>query len=118
MAALSHASIFHWISRPDCTDQNLSVGYWQASRIQALIGNAQQASLYARICLGYSANLEPFYLGYAYESLARAATLMNDAANFAGYLDTAESLAQRVTDEHDRQLLAADLAQLRSDTPG
>jgi hypothetical protein len=43
---------------------------------------------------------------------------MNDAANFADYLNTAESLAQRVTDEQDRQLLAADLAQLRSDTPG
>jgi hypothetical protein len=118
MVALSHASIFHWISRLDCTDQNLSVGYWQASRIQALIGNAQQAGLYAQTCLGYSANLEPFYLGYAYEALARAATLMNDAANFADYLDTAESLAQRVIDEQDRQLLAADLSQLRSNTPG
>ena len=118
MEALSHASIFHWISRPECTDQNLSTGYWQASRIQALIGNAHQASLYARRCLGYSENLEPFYLGYAYEALARAASLMNDQANFVDYLDKAESLAQRVTDEQDRQLLAADLAQLKTATQG
>jgi hypothetical protein len=115
MEALSHASIFHWISRPDCTDKNLSVGYWQASRIQALIGNAQEAIRHARTCLGYSANLEPFYLGYAYEALARAAGLMNNAANLADYLDRAESLAEQVPDEQDRQLLAADLAQLRSD---
>jgi hypothetical protein len=114
MVALSHASIFHWASRLDCTDQNLSVGYWQASRIQALIGNGQQASLYAQTCFGYSANLAPFYLGYAYEALARAAGLMNDAANFAEYLDRAESLVQRISDNQDRQLLAADLAQLRS----
>jgi hypothetical protein len=114
MEALSHASIFHWISRSDCTDKNLSVGYWQASRIQALIGNAQEAIRHARTCLGYSANLEPFYLGYAYEALARAAGLMNDPANSAEYLDRAESLAQQVTDKQDHQLLAADLALLRS----
>jgi hypothetical protein len=118
MVALSHASIFHWISQSDCTDRNLSVGYWQASRIQALIGNAQEATRHGRTCLGYSANLEPFYLGYAYEALARAASLMNDAANMADYLDRAESLAEQVPDEHDRQLLAADLAQLRSDVAG
>jgi hypothetical protein len=114
MEALSHASIFHWISRPDCTDKNLSVGYWQASRVQALIGNAQEAIRHARTCLSYSTNLEPFYMGYAYEALARAAGLMDDAANLAAYLDRAESLAELVPDERDRQLLAADLAQLRS----
>jgi hypothetical protein len=65
--------------------------------------------------LATGANLEPFYLGYAYEALARAAGLMNNAANLADYLDRAESLAEQVPDEQDRQLLAADLAQLRSD---
>jgi hypothetical protein len=59
---------------------------WQASRIQALIGNVQEAIHHAQTCLGYSANLEPFYLGYAYEALARAARLMDDAANFAEYI--------------------------------
>jgi hypothetical protein len=116
MVALSQASIFHWTSRSDCTDKNLSVGYWQASRIQALIGNAQEALRHGRTCLAYSANLEPFYLGYAYEALARAANLMNDAANLADYLDRAESLAEQVSDEQDRQLLATDLAKLRSDS--
>ncbi len=115
MVALSHASIFHWISRPDCTNKNLSVGYWQASRIQALIGNAQEAIRHAQTCLGYSANLEPFHLGYAYEALARAAGLLKDETNFADSLDRAQSLAEQVRDEHDRQLLVADLAQLRSD---
>lgn len=115
MVALSYASIFHWTSRPDCTDKNLAVGYWQASRVQALLGNGQEAIRNAEICLGYSTNLEPFHLGYAYEALARAAGLMNDATNLAKYLDRAESLAEQVPDEHDRQLLAADIAQLRSD---
>jgi tetratricopeptide (TPR) repeat protein len=117
MEALSPASIFHWISRPDCTGKNLAVGYWQASRIQALIGNVQEAMRYAQTCLGYSTNLEPFYLGYAYEALARAARLMDDAANSAEYIEKAESLAEQVQDEQDRKLLTADLAQLRTITP-
>lgn len=113
MEALSHSSIFHWISRTDCTHKNLAVGYWQASRIQALIGNAEEANRHARTCFDYSANLEPFHQGYAYEALARAAGLMNDATNFEDYLDKAESLALQVSDEQDRQLLVADLMQLR-----
>jgi len=113
MVALSQASIYHWMSRPDCTDKNLSVGYWQASRIQALIGNAQEAMRHARTCLGFSANLGPFNLGYAYEALARAAGLTNDTTGMASYLDQAESFARQVSDEEDRQLLATDLAQLK-----
>ncbi|MGH6611980.1 MAG: VOC family protein [Burkholderiaceae bacterium] len=43
MVALSHASIYHWLQRPDCDNTRLSVGYWQASRIQSLPGNADEA---------------------------------------------------------------------------
>src|ERR1700761_8699308 len=62
MVALNQASIFHWRSRPDCTAKNLAVGYWQASRIQALIGNAQEAMRCALVCLGHSEALAPFHL--------------------------------------------------------
>ena len=113
MVALSQASIFHWLNRPDCGDRNLSVGYWQASRIHALVGSAQEAMRHAETCLGYSTNLEPFDLGYAYEALARAAGLTNDVVRLAEYLARAESLAVQVSDEEDRRLLTADLAQLR-----
>ena len=40
MVAMSQASIYHWLNRDDCDNRRLSVGYWQASRIQALIGHA------------------------------------------------------------------------------
>jgi hypothetical protein len=113
MVALNQASIFHWMNRPDCTDKNLSVGYWQASRIQALLGNAAEAMRHARTSLGYGADLGPFHLGYAYEALARAASLTQDPADMADYLARAEALVDQVSDAEDRQLLAADLAQLR-----
>ncbi len=115
MEAMSQASIFHWMNRPDCTSRNLSVGYWQASRIQALLGNATEAMRHARTCLGYSADLPPFLLGYAYEALARAASLTADRADMADYLGRAEALADQVADAEDRRLLVADLAQLRGE---
>jgi hypothetical protein len=115
MVAMSQASIFHWLSRPDCTDRNLSIGYWQASRIQALLGNAAEAKRHAQTCLGYSAALEPFYLGYAYEALARAAGLAKDSSARANYLSRAEAMAAQVSKAADRQLLMADLKQLRGE---
>lgn len=71
MVALSQASLFHWLNRSDCTSKNLSVGFWQASRIEALLGRANEARRHADTSLRYSQSLEPFYIGYAYEALAR-----------------------------------------------
>jgi hypothetical protein len=112
MVALNQASIFHWLNRPDCTAKNMAVGYWQASRIQALLGKADEAMRHAHTCLGYSDGLEPFNLGYAYEALARAAGLAGDAQALAEYLGRAEALAEQVSDAADRRLLMADLQEL------
>ena len=114
MVALNQASIFHWLNRPDCAAKNLSIGYWQASRIQALLGNASEAMRHAHTCLSYSDGLEPFHLGYAYEASARAAGLAGDARVLAGYLGQARALAEQVSDAADRQLLMADLQTLSS----
>jgi len=51
MEALSQASIYHWLQRQDCSNQSLSVGYWQASRIQAMLGHALRG---APPCAGLS----------------------------------------------------------------
>ena len=44
MVALNQASIYRWLQRPDCGNDHLSVGFWQASRIQVLLGNAAEAT--------------------------------------------------------------------------
>lgn len=51
MVALNQASIYHWLQRPDCGDRQLSVGFWQASRIQALLGNTTEARRQAEVCM-------------------------------------------------------------------
>jgi len=109
MAALNQASIFHWLNREDCTDQRLAVGYWQASRIQALLGNAAEALRFGEICMSYSTGLAPFHLGFAHEALARAHLLAGDRAVAAEHFSRAVAFAAQVTKPVDRDLLEGDL---------
>jgi hypothetical protein len=109
MVALNQASIYHWLQRDDRNDQRLSVGYWQASRIQAILGSAPEALRYAEVCLAHSGALPPFFLGYAHEALARAHELGGDPRSAREHLDAALELAARVGEEDDRELLLADL---------
>jgi hypothetical protein len=113
MVALNQASIFHWLQRPDVSDKTMSVGYWQASRIQSLLGHPHEAGRHAQACLDLSQRLEPFYLAYAYEAQARAAVGEGDAAGAGRYLEQAEKLAAKVSKEADRELVLADLGALR-----
>jgi len=113
MVALNQASIFHWLQRDDCNSQRLSVGYWQASRIQALLGNAEGAICQANVCLTYSRELKPFYLGYAHEALARAHSLAGNSEAAARHLKSSLELANRVRDKGERELLLADLERLK-----
>ena len=114
MEALSQASIYHWLQREDYSNQNLSVGYWQASRIQALLGHAAEALRHAQVCLDYSEGLAPFYLGYAHEALARAQALAGNSEAAADHLKAALQLAGEVKEESDREALLADLKGLTS----
>ncbi len=109
MVELNQASIFHWKNRSDCSDKNLSIGYWQASRIQAILGNAKEASRYAEVCLDFSKKLEPFYLGYAYEAMARAAALGNNQTEALRLLNLAKNQAELVDNADNRDLLLGDL---------
>jgi len=43
MLLLAEASLWHWRQRTDCQPSNLSVGYWQVSRVHALAGNTDAA---------------------------------------------------------------------------
>jgi hypothetical protein len=113
MAALNQASIYHWLNRPDCTPKRLSVGYWQASRIQSVLGNAAEARRFAEVCLSYSADLEPFFLGYAHEALARAAHMAAENRLAETHFKLASDQAALISVKEDRELLTKDLDSLR-----
>jgi len=109
MIELAHASIWHWTQRDDCTDINLSIGYWQASRVYAVLGMTDEARRYGELCLAFSEKAPPFYLGYAHEALARAASVAGDRETAADHLAAARAAAESVTDEESRKMLLDDL---------
>ena len=109
MLRLNQASLWHWTQRDDCNGRNLSIGYWQASRIHAVLGRADEARRYAQLCLHHSRQQAPFFLAHAYEALARAEQLAGNHAVVETYRAQALQLAQAVADPDDRQLLMDDL---------
>jgi len=117
MIELSLASVWHWKQRPDCTDQNLAVGYWQVSRIYCLVGQVENASRYGRLSLeaARQEGVEKFALGYAYEALARAGALAKDKTQMQTHLAEAYQVARQMTDLDDREQLLADLDTIRLD---
>lgn len=63
MLLLSLSSLYHWTQREDGAPRNLGIGYWQAARVFALLGQADNARTFATLCLEHSAGEGPFFLG-------------------------------------------------------
>lgn len=107
------ASLWHWSQREDVSAKPLSVGYWQVSRVYNIIQQPSLARTYGLQALKYAENLDPFYKGYAYETLARAEMQCGNRVVMLEYLNKAHSLAQQVTKEEDKQLLLHDLESIK-----
>jgi cation transport regulator ChaB len=107
------ASLWHWSQREDTTAQNLSVGYWQVSRVYCLLKQPHNARTYGLLALKYAQDLSPFYKGYAYETLARAEMIVNNRVIMKTHLERAHEMLEQVEDEEDRELLAKDLKTIR-----
>lgn len=111
MLLLAMASLWHWTQREDATDVNLSVGYWQVSRVHALRRQGDEARRYGQLALeaAQRGEADAFTLGYAYEALARAEALAGDRDAREANLEKAKEMADLVTDEESRSWLLDDL---------
>ena len=112
MLRMTMASAWHWTQREDCTPQNLSIAYWQISRVHALCGRGDEARRYGELCLAASQGegIEPFALAYAYEALARAESVAGNAGKKDEWLGKANEVAERITDENTKKMILDDLA--------
>lgn len=110
MVRLTQASLWHWSRREDCTATNLSVGYWQAARVYALVEDAAAARRYGLLALECAKDAGPFYLGYAHEALARAAAVAGDDGRKKEHLAQAQALAGAVENAEEKKWLTNDLA--------
>ena len=112
MLLLAVASLWHWTRREDRTPRNLAVGYWQVSRVYALLGWAGHAARYAAGCLRHAAGEPPFYRAHGHEAAARAAKVAGDGDAAGRHLAEARALAARVADPEERRMLERDLDSL------
>ena len=107
------ASLWHWSQRTDATDENLSIGYWQVSRVFNLLKQPDNARTYGLLSLQHARDLSPFLKGYAYETLARAEMQAGNRVALYYYLDKAREMAGAISNEDDRRLLLKDLETIK-----
>ena len=112
MLRLSLASAYHWTQRPDCSNETNSVGYWQTSRIYALLNQPDNARRYGNLALASASHegVGPFYRAYAYEALARAEALAGNHDLAAQHAAEGRRFAADVADANDQKVVLADLA--------
>ena len=112
----AHASRWLWGQFTGVTGQNLAVGDWQLARVYALANRSEEARRYAKLGLdrAIECKLVPFYIGYAYESMARAELVAGDVAAFDRYLALAWEQHGKMIKPEAQKLLEADLKQLET----
>lgn len=93
----------------------MSVGFWQVSRIYTLLGQPDNARKYAQLCLQACQGEDalPFYLGYAYEALARTEMVAGDREKMDAYLQKAAQVTALIADPEAKKQLLEDLSTIR-----
>lgn len=115
MIATSFASLWHWMQRPDHTNENFSVAYWQLSRVFALAKEPVNALKYAKMCLASSKgkDIQPFYLAYAYEALARAEMISKNRDKMIYYRKKSFQISEKIEDITHKSWLLTDLKSIK-----
>ena len=110
----AHASRHHWgiVGTP----VHRARGEWQVSRVYALLGRAEPARYHAQRCLDLCEEygIGDFDLAFAYEALARAASVAGDSSLTEQYRSKALAASDLIADPDDKAVVAADLESIGS----
>lgn len=109
MIHTAHASLYHWLQFGE--PKNFSIGKWQISRVYATLKMGESALTHglANIQLCLKHKMTGFELGYAYESVARAYSVLQNIKEKDNYLKKAISEAENIKDADEKQFLMSDL---------
>ncbi len=115
MLAAAFAQRYHWYEVG--TERNRAIADWQVSRVAAVLGYSDLARRFGERSLEISLeyDLDPFVEGFAHEAIARAAATVDDVETFTEHLELAKAALSAIEDEEDREVLAADLAEMSED---
>jgi lipopolysaccharide biosynthesis regulator YciM len=116
MLELCFSSFWHWRNVKSQKPVNLSIGYWQLSRVHAVLGKADDARYFGERCLETSEqnDVGDFFVGYAHEALARAELVAGNKKAAKSHLKEAFSFLEKVAEQEDRDLLSKDLQELQA----
>jgi hypothetical protein len=112
MLACTFAQRHHWYQVGNA--RNHAIADWQVSRVAAVLGYADLARRFGEISLEIAIenDLDPFVSGFAHEAIARAAADVDDVETFTEHIELARVLLAEIENDEDRDLLAADLAEM------
>ena len=114
MLTAALASRHHWrvVGKP----KNWAISDWQTARVFVALGEGSLAARFGQSSLDLvdQHRLEPFLRGSAHEVLARAAAVLGDDAARRTHLAAARDALEELTDDEDREVLAADIAEAES----
>ena len=112
MLAAAFAQRHHWYQVG--TPRHRAIADWQVSRAAAVLGYADLARRFGEISLEIAIEneLDPFVTGFAHEAIARAAADVDDVETFTEHVELARALLAEIEDDEDRDILAADLAEM------
>jgi hypothetical protein len=115
MLHAAHASRYHW--EVVGTAVNLARGEWQVSRVYSVLGRAEPAHWHAQRCLDLCQQhgIGDFDLAYAWEALARAASVAGRQDDVQRHLAKARAAAINIKEDDDRQQFDSDLATIHTD---
>ena len=109
MIHAAHASCYHWSLVG--TPVNLARGEWQISRVYSVLKRAEPALYHARrsqeIC--QENGIGDFDLAFAYEALARAASVAGDKQSVDKYLALAKGAGEKIAEQDDKEYFFSQL---------
>jgi len=115
MLEKAYASLYHW--RQIGTKLNLARGYWQVSRVHAILGQGEAAYFYGvngtELCEAES--FGDFDLAFAYESLARAEKCRGNTDEMNTWLERGQTAAENIAKEDDKNYFLSELSSVNKD---
>ncbi|WP_017379415.1 hypothetical protein [Paenisporosarcina sp. TG-14] len=110
MLEKAYASLYHW--RQIGKKLNLARGYWQVSRVHAILSQGEAAYFYgiAGFELCEAEDFGDFDLAFAYESLARAEKCRGNFESMSTWFERGQIAAENIVKEDDKKYFLSELA--------
>ena len=109
MLEKAYASLYHW--RQVGTKINLVRGYWQVSRVHAILGQGDAAYFYgiSGVELCEAEGFGDFDRAFAYESVARAEKCRGNSESMDSWFERGQVAAENIAKDQDKKYFLSEL---------